>query len=157
MNKKLLIPIILVVLIGVAAALYFLVLAPDGDKEEPAPVLATYNAGDNYITNVKWDNDVDKNPSKRLFKAGVYLMVDEGMMTDLSDKTSPTIPVIRDTILFIFRDLTEEEIAAPGGEAAIKQRIIDTINERLELNDLDEKGKRKPKVYDVMFTDFVMQ
>lgn len=154
--KKLLIPIILVVLIGAGVAVYFLMFA-GGEKEEPAPVLAAYNAGDSYVTNVKWDNPRDRNISKKLIRAGVYLMVDERMMVDLGEKTSPTIPLIRDTILFIFRDLTEEDVLAENATETIKQLIVDTLNERLELNEPDEKGNAKPKVHGVLFTDFVMQ
>ena len=135
--KKVLIIVIAVVVVA-GAALYFFVFS--GSDEEKPEVRVEYSPGEFFTTNVQVGGG-----TPRLLKAGIILVVNaEGMEEMLTNENAR----IRDTIIFILRNLTVDEINAPGEQEPLRQRIIDTLNERLEL---EEK-----KFVGVLFVDFVM-
>ena len=130
--KRIAIIIVIVVIIGAAAAHYFLVL--NGDREKPE-VREEYSPGEFFTTNVSGG-------SNRLLKAGVTLVVNKA---GLEEKLTTENARIRDTIIFILRDLTEDEIRAQNQDR-LRDRIITELNERLGIDNFVE----------VLFNDFVM-
>jgi flagellar basal body-associated protein FliL len=129
--KKLL-PMIIVAAVVVGGSLYFFVFRDQGDKP---PVRVEHSPGDFFTTNV--------NGAPRLLKTGVVLVVDrEGLEERLNNENGR----IRDTIIFILRDLTEDEILAEGTQDELRERIMDELNARLGSD----------FVVEVLFNDFVM-
>ncbi|MCL2125777.1 MAG: flagellar basal body-associated FliL family protein [Oscillospiraceae bacterium] len=129
--KKIL-PIIIVIVVVGAAAIYFFMFS--GDKEKPE-IRVEYSPGEFFTTNVSG--------SSRLLKAGIILIVNDDK---LEERLTAENARIRDTIIFILRDLTENEIKEPGTQDVLRGRIIDALNERLEIENFVE----------VLFNDFVM-
>ena len=124
--------IVLVIVVVGAAAVYFFMF--NGDKEKK-DVRVEYSPGDFFTTNVK--------ESTRLLKTSIVLVVnDEGLNKKLETENSH----IRDSIIFILRDLTEEEIRATGNQDELRDRVLSTLNERLGIDNFIE----------VLFIDFVM-
>ena len=130
--KKIIIVIVAVAVIG-AAAFYFIVMREETEKPV---VLLEYSPGEFFTTNV--------HGVSRILKVAVSLVVTEsrGILEKLEEDNSR----IRDTIIFILRDLTEEEILALGKQDPLRERIIEELNERLGIDNIVE----------VLFTDFVM-
>ena len=131
MKKMMIIVIVVALLLVGGVAVYFFVLR---DAERPE-VRAEYSPGEFFTTNV--------NESTRLLKAGIVLVVNSDK---LEEQLSNDNARIRDTIIFILRSLTEEEIRAQGTQDALRDRIIEALNERLAIDNFVE----------VLFNDFVM-
>ena len=129
--KKPIIAIIIILIIA-GGALYFFMFSGDREKKE---VRVEYSPGDFFTTNVK--------ESTKLFKSSVVLVVNE---EGLEGKLKMENARIRDTIIFILRDLTEEEIRAPGTQDILRDRILTALNGRLGTDSFIE----------VLFSDFVM-
>jgi flagellar basal body-associated protein FliL len=129
--KKLAIIIALFVVIG-GAALYFFMFS--GEQEKPE-VRVAYSPGEYFTTNVK--------ESSRLLKTTVVLIVNEEGLEEMLKKENARI---RDTIVFILRDLKEEDIKGTGTKDELRERIIAELNERLGIDNFVE----------VLFNDFVM-
>ena len=129
--KKVLIVIIAVLVIA-GGALYFFVFS-GGDGEAPE-VRVEYSPGEFFTTNVS--------ESTRLLKATIVLVVNA---RGLEEQLTADNARIRDTIIFILRDLTEEEIRDTGTQQKLRNRIITALNERLEMDNFVE----------VLFNDFV--
>ena len=129
--KKAAIIIVVLVVVG-GAALYFFMFS--GDKEKPA-VRVEYSPGEFFTTNVK--------ESTRLLKASIVLIVNADDLEDMLTKENARI---RDTVIFILRDLTEGEIREEGTQDELRDRIITALNERLDIDNIVE----------VLFNDFVM-
>ena len=124
--------VIIIAVIAGAAALYFFVFSGDKDNRD---VRIEYSPGEFFTTNVK--------ESTRLLKTSIILVVDdEGLEKKLTAENTH----IRDAIIFILRDLTEEEIRAPGTQDELRDRLISALNERLGIRNFVE----------VLFSDFVM-
>ena len=131
MNKIVIIIIAFVVV--AAAAVYFFMFNSSVEKPEPR---VEYSPGEFFTTNVK--------DSSRILKATIILVVNaEGLEEMLSNENAR----IRDTIIFILRDLTDEEIKdTETTQDALRERIITALNERLGIDNFVE----------VLFNDFVM-
>ena len=130
--KKRIISIVLVIILGTAAL--FLYSGCSGGEEKV--VRAEYSPGDYFTTNVAGG-------SPRVFKCVPILVVNkEGLDETLKAQNA----TIRDTIIFILRELTEEDIRAPGNFDDLRERIVDALNERLGVDYFVE----------VIFNDFVM-
>jgi len=98
-------------------------------------VRVNYSPGEYFTTNVKG--------SPKLLKSAIVLVVNaEGLETKLRYENAR----IRDTIIFILRDLTETEILDPGIQNILREKIIDALNERLGIDNFVE----------VLFNDFVI-
>jgi flagellar basal body-associated protein FliL len=137
LKKKmpLIIILALVVILAAAAAVYFFVIRPK--SQTPAePVYYDYKMEDSFVTNVK--------NSKKLFKATIVLVADS---PDLAEMVTAKTPEIRDTILFILRDLTEEEIDSSDIQDKLRAEIPEALNEKLQIENFTS----------VYFGDFVMQ
>ena len=141
MKKKkiviLLLLILLVVAIGAGAAYYFILrpAAAAAAAEKPAE-LYEYAISDSFVTNVK--------DSNKLLKTTIVLVVDEKDLDDFLDENQYTI---RDTILFILRGLTEDDIKNDDIQDTLRQSIPEALNEALEID----------SIVSIYFSDFVMQ
>lgn len=135
MPKKLMIIIGAVLLIGGAVAVYFFVLRGSNQEEEPV-VVYNYAIENAFVTNVK--------DSTKLFKTTVILVVNEEGMEETLDAN---IYIIRDTILFIMRNLTEEDISSSDIRDRLRNSIPAALNDALQIEN----------VISVYFSDFVMQ
>ncbi|MDR0951745.1 MAG: flagellar basal body-associated FliL family protein [Oscillospiraceae bacterium] len=132
-NKKMLLIIIIGVIAVAGVVVYMLFLKP-----EPPIVYSYYSPGEAFVTNVK--------ETGRLFKSGLVLVVDTEDEKVTGDFTLRNA-LIRDTIIFILRDLSEEEILAPDNKEALRQEIISQLNTRLETE----------HIVDMYFNDYVVQ
>lgn len=139
MKKKpviLIIVIVLLLAIIAGGAYYFLVARKSQSQKKTQESSYTYELDDAFVTNVK--------DSQKLFKASVVLVLDTDKLQDTLKKEQP---VIRDTILFMFRDLTEEDICSDTIQDKLRKEIPAAINKKLHIKD----------VVSVYFGDFVMQ
>ena len=132
MKKIGIIIVVIVLVVAGGAALYFFVFS--GDKEKPE-VRFEYSPGEYFTTNV--------NQSQHLLKATLVLVVNAEGLEEMLTKENARI---RDTIIFILRSLTEEDIRAEGTQDALRDRIIEALNDRLGIDNFVE----------VLFNDFVM-
>ncbi len=123
----------LAVLIAAGSALYFFVLRDTGEKP---PERYDYAIKDPFVTNVK--------SSQKLFKATVVLVVDKKDMKETLDDNQYTI---RDTILFMLRDLEEADIRSSDIQDRLRETIPKALNTALEIDN----------IVSVRFSDFVMQ
>lgn len=135
MSKKILILLLAVVLLGGGAAAYFLVIRPSQTAGQE-PVFYQYAIKDSFVTNVKG--------SSKLFKATVVLVASEkGLDGFIEDNQY----VIRDTILFDLRSLTEEDIKSADIQDKLRLSISQDLNKALDTESM----------VSVYFSDFVMQ
>lgn len=140
MNKRSLI-IILIVLLLVAiggGAYYMLVLKAQVEdaKASTVPQQFTYALDDSFITNVK--------SSRKLLKTSIVLVSNDQNLQETLDSNKY---VIRDTVLFILRDLTEEDISSETIQDTLRKEIPDALNKVLGIT----------SIVSVYFGDFVMQ
>ena len=130
--KKILIIVVVIVVVGAAAA-YFLLFNNDTEKPE---VRVEYSPGEFFTTNVS--------DSIRILKTALVLVVNSDK---LDEQLAEENARIRDTIIFILRDLSEDEIRDnEGTQDALREKIITALNERLGIDNFVE----------VLFNDFVM-
>jgi Flagellar basal body-associated protein len=134
-NKKLLVIILLLVIVAAAAVYFFYFRGKAKTGEKPAETY-TYALKDSFVTNVK--------DSSKLFKATVVLVLDKNGMDDYFKSKEY---IVRDTILFLFRDLTEDDITSQDIQDRLRVSITDALNKALGIND----------IVTVYFSDFVMQ
>jgi len=132
-------PVIAAIVVVGAVLLYFFVFSDTGDKVKPA-VRVEYSPGDYFTTNVR---SVDGSAAVHLLKATIVLVVNEEGLEDMLTKENARI---RDTIIFILRALTQQEILASGTQDQLREKIISALNERLGIDNFIE----------VLFNDFVM-
>ncbi len=133
MGKKL---IIIIVAIAVAAGgIYFFVFRKS-DTDKKQAVTYEYAIKDPFITNVKG--------STKLFKTTLVLVVDDKKLADsLKNDTSK----IRDTVLFVLRNLTEEDLKNQSIQDTLRKTLPEKLNKALDVSG----------IVSVRFTDFVMQ
>lgn len=129
--KKILPIILVVVVVAGAVGAYFMFFRGE------APIVYSYFApGDFFVTNV--------NESNHLFKVSIYLVLN----TDkLEEELGTKQALIRDTIIFILREMTSEDIENLQRHESLRVEIATAVNERLGIEN----------VVDVLFTDYVMQ
>ena len=133
MKKVIIIVAIVAIVAGVA--LYLFVFSADGETPE---VRVEYSPGEFFTTNVQVTGN-----TPRLLKSAIVLVVNAEGLEDMLAKENARI---RDTIIFILRNLTDEEIMAEGEQEGLRRRIITALNERLDIDNFVE----------VLFNDFVM-
>lgn len=134
MNKTAIIVIIIIIIIALAAGAYFLFFQDKSDND--GEVFYNYAVEDAFITNVK--------KSEKLFKTTVVLVVNK---KDMNEFFKENLFTIRDTILFILRDLTEEDIESTDIQQTLRGTIAEALNEALGIDN----------IVTVKFSDFVMQ
>ena len=135
MNKKMMpIVIVIVVVAAIGAGVVLFVLNNSAEKPEAR---VEYSPGEFFTVNVK------DAPTGRILRAGIVLIVNKDGLEDMLTEANNRI---RDTIIFILRDLNEDDINAPGTQELLRDRIIMALNERLAIDNFVE----------VLFNDFVM-
>lgn len=138
MKKKsgIIIVILLIALLS-GGSVYYLVFNTDAADAEPDATDKLYNYAitDPFITNVK--------DSSKLFKATIVLVANQKGLDDLLEQNQYTV---RDTILFILRDLTEKDIKNEEIQDTLRQSIPDALNEALGID----------SIVSVRFSDFLM-
>ena len=130
--------IIIVAAVAVVAGVALYIFVFSGEPADKPEVRIEYSPGDFFTTNI-----ITNSNSVRLLKAGIILVVNAEGLEDMLEQKNARI---RDTIIFILRDLTVEEILAEGTQEALRERIITSLNERLGIDNFVE----------VLFNDFVM-
>lgn len=129
--KKILPVVIIAVVLTAAAAVYFFFL-----RGEPEIKYTTYSPGEFFVTNVK--------DSKKLLKTGIVMVLD----TDtLEAKLTENNALIRDSIIFILRSLTDDVLAKADAQNTIRILIKDDLNQKLKIEN----------IVDIYFNDFVVQ
>jgi len=135
--KKLMIPIIIVVALGIGAVVMYFILG-GGNSGEPVvkpDVIVDYSPGSNFVVNLK-DN------TKTIRVEILFKVVEDDTILDFLAAENARI---RDTIIFILRELTYEEARADNVKAILTERLIGALNEELGIENFRE----------VLFTDFV--
>jgi flagellar basal body-associated protein FliL len=99
-------------------------------------VFYNYAIADSFVTNVK--------DSSKLFKTTVVLVLNKAEMDSFIKENQYTV---RDTILFILRDLTEEDIKSSDIQDKLRISIPQALNAALKIDN----------IVSVYFSDFVMQ
>jgi flagellar basal body-associated protein FliL len=143
--KKLLIPIIIVVALGVGAGAMFFILGgfDSGDPKptpvwEPATQDVQWPAGDKFTTNLKGE-------------LGKYIVVDIVLVAKATEEEPDTIDaevasltslldskkaVIRDTMISVLRSFSVEDMADSGAQNKIKAAMISALNKKLEIDNI---------------------
>lgn len=138
MKKKAILPILIILILAVAggSVYYFFFRDQSGSDANAEPTYYAYSLDDSFVTNVK--------DSSKLFKTSIVLVADSDQLTDLlKDKKY----IVRDTILFLLRDLTEEDIRSETIQNTLRPKITDALNQALGIDNIKS----------VYFGDFVMQ
>jgi flagellar FliL protein len=142
--KKVLILLIVIILIGGGAAVYFLFLS-GSDAVEPE-IRTPYIPGEYFVTNVRRSGPDDYTTA--LVKVSVVLEVDKKPGdTEFFAFLDERQYIIRNAIVFILRDKTEEELRANDVQQVLTDEIISTLNQTLGIDNIK----------DVYFTDYVVQ
>ena len=131
MNKKVLLILVALLLVGGVAVFMFVL-----PKSEPPIVYTNYSPGEFFVTNV--------NNSNRLLKTAVVLVLDTDKHQEMMDEENA---LIRDKIIFILRELDEDAIKDKATPDMLRTRIMETLNESLGIDNIVK----------VRFNDFVMQ
>ena len=132
-SKKILILVLILVIVIGGAAAFFLLKTP---KSEQTTQLYEYAIKDSFVTNVK--------DSSKLFKTTIVLVVNKDKMSTFFDDNEYTI---RDTILFMLRNLTEQDIKSDDIQAQLRESIPKALNSALKIDN----------IVSIYFSDFVMQ
>jgi len=135
MPKKviIIIAVFLVIALVAGGAVYFFLFR---NSKNESVQLYNYAIADSFVTNVK--------DSTKLFKVTVILVLNkEGM----DEYFKSNLYTVRDTILFILRGLTEDDIMSSDIQDRLRATIPKAINETLKIDN----------VVSVYFSDFVMQ
>ena len=135
-KKKVLAILAVVAILVTLGVVYTIMTRSKGDDTGGEPTLYQYSIEDSFVTNVK--------DSQKLFKTTVILVTDEeGMDEYLAENQY----VIRDSILFIMRSLTEEDIESEDIQDVLRESIPVALNTALGID----------SIVSVYFSDFVMQ
>jgi flagellar basal body-associated protein FliL len=142
--KKALIFLIVLMLIGGAAAAYFILLNDDGKAMEE--IRTPYVPGEYFVTNVRRSGPDDYTTA--LVKVSVVLEVDRELEdTEFFAFLDEKQYIIRNKIVFMLRDKTEEELRANDVQQALANEMMTELNQTLGIENI--KG--------VYFTDYVVQ
>ncbi|NCB50690.1 MAG: flagellar basal body-associated FliL family protein [Clostridia bacterium] len=141
MKKKIIVIVLAAVLfLGAGAAAYFFYFKDKiaGKNETPEEVSENYEYAveSSFVTNVK--------DSSKLFKTTIVLVADEKGMEEFFKAEQNTV---RDVILFVLRELTEEDIESEDIQDHLRVSIPAALNKALGTD----------SIVSVYFTDFVMQ
>lgn len=132
-SKKILIIILAVILAGGGVAAYIF-LVPKTEK----PIVYSYFAtGDPYYANLP--------DSSRIMRASVTLVLNTED-TKLQENLTAKNAVIRDTIIFLLRDLSVDDALEEGTQENLRKKIVEQLNKSLEIDN----------IVGVLFTDFVL-
>ena len=128
--KKRIVSFLLILVIVCAPV--FVITGCSGDEKE---VYVEYIPGDVFTVNV--------HESNRILKCGIVLVLNKEGLEDMLDANRTRI---RDRIIFILRDLNEDDVRRTGTQDDLRERIIEELNEMLDIENIVE----------VIFNDYVM-
>jgi flagellar basal body-associated protein FliL len=128
--------LIIIAVLAIGVAVYTFYFRNAGESTPEGTVVISYAIKDSFVTNVKG--------SQKLFKATVVLGINDKKLSEYLDEN---LPVVRDTILFILRNLSEEDILKQGIQEELRVTISQALNEALQIDGITT----------VFFSDFVMQ
>ena len=126
--------IIGIIVIAVAIGAYFLLFS--GEKE---PDISYYTPGDYFVTNIK--------DSTRLLQSTIVLELATFDPDGTNEYLTENNQIIRDTIVFILRDKTEEELRSTGIEDTLRQEIVTALQKKMGLD----------YIQTLYFNDYVIQ
>jgi flagellar basal body-associated protein FliL len=135
-KKPLIILLVILILVLAGGASYYILVVRNQTPEDQTPQYYTYELDDSFVTNVK--------DSQKLFKTTIVLVATDENLTDMLTANKY---VIRDTILFMLRDLTEEDICSDTIQDKLRTEIPAALNKALGID----------SIVSVYFGDFVMQ
>lgn len=138
MKKKGIGIIAIVLVLGIAAGVYFLVIAP-GAANAPEPS-SGYTPGEYIVTNIKDSNS--------LVKAAIVLQVNKALDDqEFSDFMKANNHIIRDIIVMTLRSKTYDELMSPDIKAVLSDEIVSSVNEALGIDNVKA----------IYFNDYVIQ
>lgn len=126
-------------LLAAGAAVYFFFFRNGEESEkgrEKPEEYYEYAIKNSFVTNVK--------ESSKLFKTTIVLVADEEGLDEFFEAKQSTV---RDVILFMLRELTEEDIESADIQESLRVSIPAALNEALGVENITS----------IYFTDFVMQ
>ncbi|MGE5495299.1 MAG: flagellar basal body-associated protein FliL [Burkholderiales bacterium] len=132
--KKNVIIIVVIALIAVGAAAYFLFLSGPGE-----PKSGFYMPGDYFVTNIKG--------SERLVKVTLVLGISTPDLVKAQEQLTEVNHVIRDIIVFSLREKTEDELRADSIKETLNEELVKKLNEGLGID----------YITTIYFNDFVIQ
>jgi len=139
MSKTIIIVIIVfvVLLIGAGAAWFFLVWNNQEAAAEEPPVEkgVLFHTGEVFVTNLM--------NSELLLKSDVYINVPDRNLQVLQDN----VQQVRDRIIRVLRQFTEEDIAKDDFQDLVRDRIKNDLQNTLNID----------KIIDIYFAEFVLQ
>lgn len=128
--------IVLVLVLGVAAGLYFFVFSKGGEAEKPIVYLE-------FPLDEMYSNIAD--PGKILKSRIVIQYTDETLAEKL---TSNKTRIVND-INQLYRTKTFEQLSAPNGQERLRADILEQVQEIVEAD--------SEQITDVLFLDFIVQ
>lgn len=136
MNKKLIISIVVILVVAIAATLYFTVF-----RKPPEKVNTFYKPGEFFVTNVK------DSPSliKTTIVLGIYIY--EKDYEEVTEYLTQNNHVIRDIIVFTLRSKEEDELRSQDVAESLRKEIVGKINEQMDID----------YITTVYFNDYVVQ
>jgi flagellar basal body-associated protein FliL len=132
--KKIIIIIAAVVILGAGGAAFFILTG--GEPQEEPEIRVNHQVGE-FITNLR--------DTRRNLRMNITFV----MNTDSDDVHNMLITEsarIRNDIIILLRDMTEEDVDARNSMVMLGNRIVTEINSVLGIDNLVE----------VLFTDFIM-
>ncbi len=138
--KKLLVPIIAVVLVAGGVFAYFTFFKKT-EKAEKKAIYFTYKIEDSFLTNVK--------SSQSLFKTSISFEVEEKEKEKEKQVAflEENLSVIRDTVLFLFREKTYEELRSSNIREVLSLEIVHALGQKLNVD----------YIKSVYFNEYVVQ
>lgn len=118
MQKKIIIIVIAVIAaIGLGVWIF--------TRPTPGPEPVAYSPGDPFITNIKDSNS--------LFKTDIIIELTGDKDMQLVQTNNY---ILRDVIVFVLRDQTEEDLRAQGAEDMLRAMIVEELNKKLGIDSI---------------------
>ena len=151
MNKKILIAVIAVLVLGGAGAGAFFFLQGGGDevaaegeaepKEEPLADPIYLGLSPAFLVNF------DHNGTVRYLQIELQVMARD---QDIIDKVEMNMPAVRNKVILLLSAQNYESVSTVQGKEQLRQEVLAAVNESLQLTEGDA-------LEDAFFTNFVVQ
>ena len=128
--------IIIGIVVIVAATGIFFLFFSSGEKE---PDISYYTPGDYFVTNIK--------DSTRLLQVTIVLELATYDPEGTDEYLTENNQIIRDNILFILREKTEDELRSTGIEDTLREEIVAALKKEMGLG----------YIKTLYFNDYVIQ
>ncbi len=147
-NKKILIGLILVIVVGLVVVKMFVLAPPPPDKKQlaktPGPV---YTLADPFVVNLKQEGS-----TPHFAKIGVALRLSKlsaGLVPKAAGAEAAEMEgeaEVRDIVITAISSMPPSALLAPSGRVKVKHQIIRRVNEDTDI-----------KITDVYYTEFAVQ